>query len=311
MTNYIIRRVIYMIPILFGITLVTFLLFNVAGGDPVLIMVGKHATPESIASLRHELGLDQPLWKQYLDFVGQIVQFDFGRSYATKRDVFEMIREAAPVSFVVTFPAFVISVCMAISMSLLVAFWRGRFIDRFLVVVSVMLISIPSLAYVLFGQYYFSYVLGWFPISGFSFGFPEVISYIALPVIIIIFLTIGNELRFYRTVMLDEISQDYIRTARAKGLNERVVMFKHVLKNAMIPIITSIVIEFPFLIVGSLIIESFFAIPGMGFQLIDALNNADFPVIKANVVMFSLLYMVFNLLTDVLYSVVDPRVSLG
>ncbi|MGE3260179.1 MAG: ABC transporter permease [Bacteriovoracia bacterium] len=311
MLSYIVRRVIYMIPILFGITLVTFLLFNVAGGDPVLLMVGKHATPESIASLRHELGLDQPLWRQYLEFVNQIIHFDFGRSYSSKREVFQMIREAAPVSFVVAMPAFVISICLAISMSLFVAFWRGTWVDRGLVVASVLLISVPSLAYVLFGQYYLAYKWELFPISGFSFGFPEVVTYIALPVIILLFLTIGNELRFYRTVMLDEISQDYIRTARAKGLSERVVMFKHVLKNAMIPIITNIVIEIPFLIVGSLIIESFFAIPGMGFQLIDALNNADFPVIKANVVIFSLLYMVFNLLTDILYSLVDPRVSLG
>jgi peptide/nickel transport system permease protein len=310
MLNYIIRRVAYMIPILFGITLFTFLLFNVVGGDPVLLMVGKHATPQTILELRHELGFDKPLYRQYFDFVGQILHFDFGRSYSTKQDVFQMIKAAAPVSFIVAFPAFLISVFMAIALALLVAFWRGRWLDRTIVVASVFLISAPSLAYILFGQYYLAYKWELFPISGFTMEFPAMLAYVGLPTIIWLALTLGNELRFYRTVMLDEINQDYIRTARAKGLSETKVMFKHVLKNAMIPIITNVVIEIPFLIVGALILESFFAIPGMGSQLIDALNNADFPVIKANVVMFSLLYMVFNLLTDILYSVVDPRVSL-
>lgn len=310
MLNYILRRVAYMIPILFGITLVTFLLFNVVGGDPVLLMVGKHATPQLIAELRHELGFDQPLWKQYIDFVSQIAQFDFGRSYATKQNVFEMIKAAAPVSLVVALPAFLISVALAIGLSLIVAFWRGTLVDRGIVVFSVFLISAPSLAYILFGQYYLAYRAELFPISGFTWEFPEILAYLGLPLIIWLALTLGSEIRFYRTVMLDEINQDYIRTARAKGLNESRVMFKHVLKNAMIPIITSVVIEIPFLIIGSLILESFFSIPGMGSMLIDALNNSDFPVIKANVVIFSLLYMIFNLLTDLLYSVVDPRVSL-
>lgn len=310
MLNYLIRRVFYMIPILIGITLITFLLFNVVGGDPVLLMVGKHATAQTIMELRHELGFDQPLWKQYIDFLWQIIHMDFGRSYSTKQDVFTMIQTAAPVSFVVAFPAFIISVVLAIALALFVAFWRGTWLDRLIVVICVLMISIPSLAYILFAQYFLAYKWGWFPISGFTMAFPEILAYLGLPIIIWLALSLGVELRFYRTVMLDEINQDYIRTARAKGLSERVVMFKHVLKNAMIPVITNVVIEIPFLIVGALILESFFAIPGMGSQLIDALNNSDFPVIKANVVIFSLLYMVFNLLTDILYSLVDPRVSL-
>ena len=168
----------------------------------------------------------------------------------------------------------------------------------------------PSLAYILFGQYWFAYKWGMFPISGFQPGFPEMISYIALPVIITVVLSIGGELRFYRTVMLDEIHQDYIRTARSKGLSERVVMFKHVLKNAMIPIITNVVIEIPFLVTGSILLENFFGIPGLGNQIVEAINTSDFPVIKAQTIIFSLLYCVFNLLTDILYSLVDPRVSL-
>jgi peptide/nickel transport system permease protein len=310
MLAYIFRRIIYMVPILIGIALVVFLMFNVVGGDPALPKVGRHATPERIAEVHHELGLDKPLPMQFVDFLKQIVTFDYGRSYATEQDVISMITRAAPVSFVLVAPSFFLSVIIAISLALLVAFWRGTWVDRSIVIASVVLISMPSLAYILFGQYLLAFRLGLFPISGFEASFPNFISYISLPTIILIALTLGSELRFYRTVMLDEINQDYIRTARSKGLNERVVMFKHVLKNAMIPIITNVVIEIPLLITGSLLLENFFAVPGMGAQIVDAFNSSDFPVIKANVMVLSILYMVFNLLTDVLYSVVDPRVAL-
>jgi peptide/nickel transport system permease protein len=309
MFNYIIRRVLYMVPILFGIALITFILFNVVGGDPVLLMVGKHATPQTIADMRAELGLDQPLYKQFLDFLWQIVTFDYGRSYSTKQDIFMMVRDTAPVSLLLASIAFMISTVVSISLSLFVAFWRGTWIDRSIVVVCVLLISLPSLAYILFGQYFLSYKLGWFPISGFAWG-PDTLQYLALPVLILVVLSIGSELRFYRTVMLDEIGQDYIRTARAKGLAERVVMFKHVLKNASIPILTNLVLSIPFLITGALLIESFFALPGMASLLIDAFNTSDLPVIKAEVILLSMLYMVFNLLSDICYSVADPRITL-
>jgi peptide/nickel transport system permease protein len=309
MTNYIIRRLLYMIPILFGITLITFLLFHVVGGDPTYQMVGKHATPQLIADLRKELGLDQPLWKQFLHYQWQILTLDFGRSYQTKQEIWTMMANTAPVSFVTAFPAFIISLVLALSLSLFLAFLRGTWVDRTVIVVCVLLISIPSLAYILFGQYYLAFKWELFPISGFEWGHTT-LYYIALPTIIFISLTLGGDLRFYRTVMLDEISQDYIRTARAKGLSENKIMFKHVLKNAMIPVITSVVISIPFLIAGTILIESFFAIPGMGSMLIDAFNNSDFPVIKAQVVVFSMLYMIFNLITDILYSLVDPRITL-
>jgi len=309
MFNYIIRRVIYMIPILLGIALVVFLLFNVVGGDPVLSMLGKHISQQAIDDLRRELGLNKPLYLQFLDFLKQIVTMDFGRSYATKQEIFSMMKATAPVSLVVAVPAFIISVLLAIALSLFVAFWRGSWIDRTIVVLCVVLISVPSLAYILFGQYFLAYQYGWFPISGFSWG-EETLSYITLPVIILVALSLGGELRFYRTIMLDEIYQDYIRTARSKGLSERVVMFKHVLKNAMIPIITAVVIEIPYLITGSLLIESFFGIPGMGSMIIDAFNTSDFPVIKASVVVLSIMYMLANLVSDIMYSLVDPRIAL-
>lgn len=310
MTNYIIRRLLYTIPILIGITLITFFFFNVVGGDPVAIMLGKHANPQMILDLRHEMGLDRPLLFQYFDFLKQIITFNFGRSYASKQLISEMILRGAPVSFSYALPAFLISMTISIALSLFVAFWRGSLYDRIIVIIAVMGLSVPSLAYILFGQYWLAYKWGIFPISGYQANLPEVFSYIALPIIITVILSIGGELRFYRTVMLDEISQDYIRTARSKGLSEGMVMFKHVLKNAMIPIITNVVIEIPFLVSGSILLENFFGIPGLGNQIVEALNTSDFPVIKAQTIIFSLLYCTFNLLTDILYSLVDPRVSL-
>lgn len=310
MLNFILRRILYMIPILFGIALIVFLIFNVVGGDPVLIMVGRHASPQMITELRHELGLDRPLAYQFVDFLKQIVTFDYGRSFSTKQDVMSMIVRAAPVSLIMAAPGFIIAILLAIAMSLFVAFWRGTWVDKSIVITCVVMISVPSLAYILFGQYFLAFKWSWFPISGFDMDFPGVIYYIGLPVIIWLALSLGGELRFFRTVMLDEINQDYIRTARSKGLTERKVMFKHVLKNAMIPIITSVVIEIPLLITGSLLIENFFAIPGMGSQLVDAVNTSDLPVIKAQVMVLSMLYMLFNLFTDLLYSLVDPRVTL-
>jgi peptide/nickel transport system permease protein len=223
----------------------------------------------------------------------------------------DMMMRSAPVSFFFLFPSFLITLLVSISLALFVAFNRGTIWDRLIVIACIFGLSFPGLGLILFGQYYFAYKLGLFPISGFSFGFPEAISYLALPTIIYVMISLGYEVRFYRTVMLDEISQDYIRTARAKGLSDTVVMFKHVLRNALIPIITNIVLEIPLLILGSLIFETYFSIPGMGSMLIDALNTSDFPVIKAMVVILSIIYMVFNLLTDILYAVADPRIKLG
>jgi peptide/nickel transport system permease protein len=170
--------------------------------------------------------------------------------------------------------------------------------------------SISSLVYILVFQWYFAYHLGWFEISGFEQGFPNFIPYVALPAIIWIVLSLGPDVRFFRTVILDEIYQDYVRTARAKGLGEKTILLKHVLRNAMIPIITYVVIQLPFLILGALLLESFFGIPGLGGMTLNALNSSDFPVVKAMAILSSVAYIVFGLLTDILYTVADPRVKL-
>ena len=308
--HYIIRRLLHAIPILIGVTLLIFLLFNVVAGDPTVVLLGKHATHQQMAELRHELGLDRPLLVQYLDTLRSAFTLDFGRSWATKQQIAQMIQGGASASLTLSVPAFVIASLTAIAIALLAAFFRGTLLDKSLVVVSVIMMSISVLAYILFGQWVFAYKLGWFEIAGYEYGFPDFVPYIILPGSIWIVLSIGSDMRFYRTVMLDEVYQDYVRTARAKGLANRAILCKHVLKNAMIPIITNLVIQLPALILGSLLIEKFFGIPGLGSMTLQAINNSDFPVIKAMTILLSVLYIIFNIITDVLYTFVDPRVQL-
>jgi peptide/nickel transport system permease protein len=268
MTKYIIRRLFYLIPVLLGVSLIIFLLFNVIAGDPTAVLLGKNATARQMAELREQLGLNKSLWAQYLDVVKSAFTFDFGRSWATKQEITYMIKQGAYPSLCLTIPAFVISTTLAMFISLVVAFYRGKGIDLFIRVLCIAGMSISALAYILGFQWFFAYKLGWFEISGFEYGFPDFIPYIALPAIIWILLSLGPDVRFFRTVILDEIYQDYVRTARAKGLGEMTILLKHVLRNAMIPIITYTVIQIPFLILGALLLENFFSIPGLGEELL-------------------------------------------
>lgn len=310
MTSYVLRRLLYVIPVLLGVCFLVFLIFNVVSPDPTISMLGKHATKSQVLELRESLGLNKPLWIQYLDIVKSAFTFDFGRSWSTKQEIFEMIKQGAVPSLTVTFPAFFLSFVISVSISLFVAFYRGSMLDKGAVFVCVALMSISSLVYILVGQWFFAFKLGLFEISGYEEGFPDFIPYVMLPIIIWIILGVGPDVRFYRTIMLDEMYQDYVRTARSKGLNEKVIMFKHILKNAMVSIITYVVLRIPFLILGSLLIESFFGIPGLGGITLKAVNSSDFPVIKAMAVLSAIATIVFNVITDVLYVVVDPRVKL-
>lgn len=307
---YIIRRLLYVIPVLLGVCLVIFVLFNLVAPDPAFILLGKHATPQQIAELHHELGMDKPFLVQYLDTVKTAFAFDFGYSWASKQNIWQMIKAGAGPSLSVTGPLFIISNIFAISLALLVAFYRGKLIDKIVLVLSIAGMSIPSLAVVLFGQWFFAYKLGLFEISGYDNGFPNFIPYVILPVILYVFISFGADTRFYRTVILDEAYQDYVRTARSKGLSEIKVMFKHVLKNSMIPILTQIIIQIPYLILGLIFAESFFSIPGLGAMTINAINNSDFPVIKAMTILSAVAFILFGVITDVLYTVVDPRMKL-
>ncbi len=310
MYAYIFRRLLYVIPVLLGVCLVIFVLFNLVAPDPAFTLLGKHATQLQIAELHHELGMDRPYWVQYFDTVKTAFTFDFGYSWTSKQNIWEMIKAGAGPSLSITGPLFVIENIFAISLALLVAFYRGKLVDKIVLVLSIAGMSIPSLAVVLFGQWFFGYKLGIFEISGYERGFPQFVPYVILPIILYVFISFGGETRFYRTVILDEAYQDYVRTARSKGISELRVMFKHVLKNSMIPILTQIIIQIPTLILGLLFAESFFSIPGLGAMTINAINNSDFPVIKAMTILSAVGFILFGVVTDVLYTVVDPRMKL-
>ncbi len=300
-----------MVPILFGVTIITFLLFNVVIDDPAVLLAGKSASPERLAQIRAELGTDQPMHIQYLQSVKQIFTFDFGRSWSSQQNVSETIMQGLGPSLTLTVPAFVLAVLLSICLALGTAFFRGTWVDKMATVAALALMSISSLVYIMVFQNFFGYQLGVFPISGWDSSWTGRWEYVQLPWLIWIVLSLGPNLLVYRTAILDEYFQDYVRTARAKGLAEGVVLFKHVLKNALIPIITIVVVQMPFLITGSLLLEAFFGIPGLGGMLYQAINNSDFPVIRAMVVIGTLLYMTFNLLADLLYALVNPRVRLS
>jgi peptide/nickel transport system permease protein len=299
-----------MVPTLFGVTLLTFLLFNVFGGDPAQRYAGKHATAEQVALIKTELGLDRSLPEQYIFFLKQIVTFDYGRSWASKQAISTMISDGIGATLSVTIVPFFAGIVVCTIFGLLCTYFRKSIFDNGIVVICLALLSISSLVYILAMQNVLAYQFGMFPISGWDPSWTERWQYLTLPWLILFVLNLGSGILFYRTIFMDEVFQDYVRTARAKGLNSKTVYLKHILKNALIPIITIVVIEIPFLITGTVLIESFFGIPGLGGIVIKALQDSDFPVIKAMTVISAILYMLFNLVSDIMYTIVDPRVKL-
>ena len=310
MAPYIIRRLLYTIPVVFGVLLLTFILFTVVGGDISLEIAGKNATPETIQEIREEYGFNKPLFlswdSQFIRHFKSALTFDFGRAL-DREPVIDKIKRGVGPSLALTIPIFFGEVLIAITLALFVAFLRGTIWDSFAVVICVAGMSIPYLSFILFGQYFFAYKLGLFPV----FFSPDlsIPQYVALPVLIGIVTGLGSNVRFYRTVMLDEMRADYVRTAFAKGLDTKRVLFRHVLKNAMIPILTQVVLAIPFLFLGSLLLERFFGIPGLGYLMVEAIGSRDYFVINAMTYISAILFVIFNLITDVCYALVDPRIS--
>lgn len=298
-----------MIPILFGVALLTFLLFTIFGEDPVRLALGNHASEEAMALLRHKWGLDKPYYMQFLDFLRQIVTFDYGVSYSSGENLTGLFKEGALVSFSLMAPPFFVGTIINLAISALIAHYRGSLFDRQSRVIVIVSMSISYLVYIIAFQYFFAFKLDLFPIQGFEWE--SAVSYLALPWIIIMIVSFGPDVRIYRTVFLDETKSDYIRTARAKGASESRVLFVHLMKNVMIPVLTNTVVAIPFLILGAFLMERFFGLPGIGDLMITAINEGDFPILKAVTMLSAIMYAMFNLLTDVLYAVVDPRVKLS
>ena len=326
MWAYIIRRTLYNVPVFLGIVLVLMLALRVR--DPVNAFLGKSKTEKEIATKREQLGLDQPFLTQYGVFLKKVATFNFrDESWVhpgqTVGDI--MGRSIGP-SLSLTLPALILTTIISVAVALLSAWYRGRWVDRVLVFSAVLGMSVSFLVYIVLGQYYAAQwlpdqlgfapfaVSGYEPLSTDGFRtwlFEHWPHYCLLPVLISVIVAMGYDTRFYRAVMVEESGRDYITTARAKGASQPKVMFVHMLKNAMIPVITRVVITLPFLITGSFLLESYFQIPGMGKELLSAVEHADFPVVQAFTAVFALIYIGSNLLTDILYALVDPRVRLS
>ncbi len=427
MFRYIIRRVLQMIPTVLGVIFITFILFNVVGGSPAAMTLGKHVTPKALEDFDELRGFNKPLffgwwtrtraladdafrriaggqpagdgavrlaegehalplafllrtntayrltvegragegarigpigpigptgfskdWKmfsadfqtlentadlklgfavsggtlelrrvalrrrmpnpfdsQLVFYLGQIARFDFGMSSSLNQPVSRLLLRGMVPSLTLTVPIFLAGLALSVAISLLCAFFRDTPMDRLFVVVSVGLMSINYLVWIVAGQFVLGYRWGWFPVWGYASW-----HYLLLPVIIGTVSGLGVEVRFYRTIMLDEMYKDYVRTAFAKGVSRTGVLFRHVLKNAMIPIVTNVVVAIPFLYTGSLLLESFFGIPGLGYLGVNAINSSDVDVVRAIVFIGSVLFVAANLLTDICYAWLDPRVKL-
>jgi peptide/nickel transport system permease protein len=317
MWSYIIRRLIYYIPVYLGVILMVMAILRIQ--DPVAIHLGKNATPEQIEVTRIEFGLDKPFTTQYVTFLKKLVTFDFTEQSWDFPGVTvgSMIRRSIVPSLSITVPALILTTILSICVGMISAYFRGRTIDKTLVFFAVLGMCISVLVYIILGQYFGAYLIyketghELFAIQGYEPGLQYWAHYCLLPVMISVIVAMGYDTRFYRAVMVEETGRDYIKTARAKGVTKRKVMFVHMLKNAMIPIVTQVMITLPFLITGSIVLEMYFGIPGMGRALIMAVNAKDFPVIQAFTAVFAALFIITIILTDVLYALVDPRIRLS
>ncbi len=311
MAAYVLRRLWQMVPTLAGVILLIFFLFKFFGGDPAEIMAGLNATPEQVQAIRDQLGLNSPWYVQLWINLKSIVTFDWGRSFATNETVANIFATRLPATLTVMIPILVFDTLLALPIAMWVAYRRGSLSDRAIMVISTVALSVSFLVYIIIGQYLFGFQLGWFPVQGWSDSVAKnLVTYVPLPVLLALFVGVAPQTRLYRTFFLDELGHDYVRTARAKGMTEKTVLFKHVLRNAMIPILTNIGLSLPGIFVGSFLIEVFFSIPGLGREVILAVNRSDYPVIQAITVYLAMITMVINLLVDVLYKLVDPRVVL-
>jgi len=322
MLAYIVRRLLYALPILIGVNLITFALFFVVNtpDDMARMQLGvKRVTPEAIAKWKAERGYDKPLFINgsaagvgvltdtiFFGKSARMFAGDFGRA-EDGREIAREIRTRMGPSLAIALPTFVLGLLVTVSFALLLTFFRASYLDFWGVVLCVAMMSISGLFYIIGGQYLISKIWKLVPISGYGGGL-DAWKFLILPMAIGVISGIGSSARWYRTIFIEEISRDYVRTARAKGLSEVTVLFRHVLRNAMIPILTGVVVVIPLLFMGSLLTESFFGIPGLGSYTIDAINAQDFAVVRAMVFIGSVLYIVGLILTDISYTFVDPRI---
>lgn len=311
MAAYLLRRLLQIVPTLIGVVLLVFFLFKFFGGDPAEIIGGLNATPQQVDAIREQLGLNRPWYVQLGIYFKSIATLDWGRSWATQEAVSNIFATRLPATLTVMLPILILDALIALPIAMWVAYRRGSLADRSIMVISTVALSISFLVYIIIGQYVFGFRLGWFPVQGWSDStLTNLKTYVPLPVALALLVGLAPQTRLYRTFFLDELGQDYVRTARAKGLDEKTVLFKHVLRNATIPILTQLGLALPAVFVGSFLIEVFFSIPGLGREVVLAVNRSDYPVLQALTVYLAMITMLINLGVDILYKLVDPRVVL-
>lgn len=322
MWYYIVRRILYAIPVLIGVNILTFILFFIVNtpNDIAKMQLGsKHVTQRMVEDWKAAHGYDQPLFYNSKDnsitntiFWQKSVKlfmFDFGTS-DSGRDIKQSILERYKPSLAIAIPTLVLGLLVNIIVAMLLAFFRNTYLDSWGMVLCVILMSISVMFYIVGGQYFMSRLCKWVPISGYADGFSSW-KFVLLPVVVGLIGGLGSGVRWYRSFFIEEMDKDYVRTARAKGLSDITILFKHVLRNALIPILTGVVVILPLLFMGSLLTESFFAIPGLGSYTMDAIRNQDFAIVRAMVFLGSVLYIFGLILTDISYVMVDPRIKLN
>jgi peptide/nickel transport system permease protein len=323
MLKYALKRLRETVPTTLGVLLLTFALFNVVGGSPALTVLGKNASAEAVEAFNRKHGYDKPLLigdfslsspesfvkvfdSQFFAFLGNLCKGDFGYSTEYNEPVADILKRGVLPSLSLTVPILVCGVFVALSLALFSAAHRGEWQDSAVLVGSTALMSVNYVIWVLAGQFFLSYKFGLFPVWGYESAF-----YLVLPVIIGVVSSLGVDVRFFRSAILDEMYRPYVLTARTKGLSPRRIMIRHVLANAMIPIVTYVSLSIPGLFAGSLLLESFFGIPGLGSISVNAIHSSDMSVVRSVVVLGALLYQFVNLATDLLYAALDPRVRMG
>jgi len=320
MWAYIVRRILWTVPIVLGVMLITFTLFTLVAKDPARLYAGRHATPEVVAAIRHQMGLDKPVWinpgeaktKGWTHFFNSqffdVLLFRFPPSIRYKEPVGELFWRKAPISLAIQLPVFIIELGLQLALALLVASYRGRWPDYVTTLLAILGMSVPALSIYLAAQWFFGAYWKIFPVAGWGIGFYAV-QFAVLPIIVSVLGGIGGGTRFYRTVVLEEINSDYVRTARSKGVSAQNVLLTHVMRNVMIPVLTNTVTALPGLLMGALILERLFQIPGVGGLLVESVFNNDRSVVMGLTYALAIAYCLMLLLTDVCYTLVDPRVS--
>ncbi|WP_119270424.1 ABC transporter permease [Taklimakanibacter deserti] len=304
-------RIIQLLPVLIGITLVAFLLLRVMPGDPATLMLGSRGTPEDIAKLNEQLGLDQPLWQQYLRFIGDLVQGSFGRSIAYKADIAPLILERLWPSLALVGLSTIMAVIMTVPLAMLAAIRKGGVFDQVIRVVFVMAMSMPAFWLGVLLVLLFAIYVPLFPVSGYGEGFWDRLHHLALPAFIIALGTAALTIRSLRSSIIAVLGADYVDTARAKGLVERQVLWRHVFRNSLTSTISVLAVHTSWVIGGTVVIETVFGIPGLGSLLVSSISARDYPMVQALTVTFATLVVLINLLTDLAYALVDPRVTLS